>query len=314
MPIGRRNSGVVGQQRRAQNTSAPGIWTLSDQQQNRGASSWPVGMPVILKLWGGAGQGVGTHQCNSTAAYGGGGGFIKVSTGSSISQGATLYIYVGSGGGNTAVGGGGGGGRAGGGASYIYLNGIQGVGTLLAVAGGGGGTGGAGGGTTAQGWAGNTTDPTGGGQSAGGVGGTGGFGGAGPGGTGSFLQGGNGSNCSGSGGGGGYYGGGGGAGDCGACPGSGGGGGSSYFNTAYFPTADANETGTLRPYAGLGSHAAANTATSPGGISDPDYVAGIGAGVAGGIGGNGYVVVYVGATKYTYSYRSTSPYYYTLTI
>ena len=313
MPIGRRNSSVVGKQRTAENTTAPGIWTLSDQQQNAGNSKWPVGMPVIIKLWGGAGQGVGAHQCQASAGMGGAGGFLKVSTGNSISKGATLYIYVGSGGGNTAVGGGGGGGRAGGGASYVYLNGIQGAGTLLAVAGGGGGSGGAGGGTTAQGWAGNTTDPTGGTQSAGGVGGTGGFGGAGPGGSGSFLQGGTGSNCSGSGGGGGYYGGGGGAGDCGACPGSGGGGGSSYFNTAYFPIADANETGTLRSTSS-GSHAAATLTAIAGGVTDPDYVAGVGSGVAGGNGGNGYVVIYVGETKYTYPYRSTSPYYYTLTI
>lgn len=310
MPIGRRNSSVVGKQRTAENTTAPGIWTLSDQQQSAGNSKWPVGMPVVIKLWGGAGQGYGTDQCSTSSRYGGGGGFLKVSTGSSISKGATLYIYVGSGGGNTAVGGGGGGTGSGGGASYVYLNGIQGVGTLLAVAGGGGAIGGAGGGSTAQGWTGPTSGPGGGTQSAGGAGGTGGFGGAGPGSAGGFLQGGAGSGCKGFGGGGGYYGGGGGAGDCGACVGGGGGGGSSYFNTTYFPTADANETGTLRS---LGSTLDPATA---GGITDPDYVAGIGAGVlGGGAAGNGYVVIYVGGTKYTYAYRSSpSPYYYTLTI
>lgn len=314
MPIGRKNGGLIGTQRRATNTVASGIWSLSDQQENRGAGNWPVGVPVIFKLWGGAGAGLGTNQCSPSNTYGGAGGFVKVSTGTTIPKGSVLYIYVGSGGGNTSVGGGASGARAGGGASYIYLNGLQGSGTLLAVAGGGGALGGAGGGTTAQGWGGATSGAGGGTQSAGGAGGTGGFGGAGPGTAGSFLQGGSGSNCSGMGGGGGYYGGGGGSGDCGACPGAGGGGGSSYFNTAYFPTADANLTGTLRTFGSGTYFADAAVATTAGGSSDPDYVAGIGSGVAAGNGGNGLVIVYVGGVKNTFAYTSTSPYYYTFTV
>jgi hypothetical protein len=55
-------------------------------------------------------------------------------------------------------------------------------------------------------------------------------------------------------------------------------------------------------------------ATTAGGSSDPDYVAGIGSGVANGIGGNGLVVVYVGGVKNSFAYQSTSPYYYTFTV
>lgn len=314
MSKGRRNGGLIGSQRRSSNTNATGIWSLSDQQESRGAGNWPVGVPVVFKLWGGAGQGLGTNQCSASPGFGGAGGFLKVSTGTTVPKGSVLYIYVGSGGGNTNVGGGGTGARTGGGASYIYLNGVQGSGTLLAVAGGGGAVGGAGGGTTGQGWGGASSGAGGGTQSAGGVGGTGGFGGAGAGSAGSFLQGGGGSNCSGMGGGGGYYGGGGGSGDCGACPGAGGGGGSSYFNTTYFPTADANETGTLRTFANGTYFSDATVATTAGGSSDPDYVAGIGSGVANGNGGNGLVVVYVGGTKNSFVYTSTSPYYYTFTV
>ena len=304
----RINRGLIGNQRLITASDAGGINTLSDAQQNTGANTWPRGKYIEFKLWGGAGRGAGADQCRG-ARTGGAGGFLRVSTQSTLSVGQVLYIYVGSGGGNTNVGGGGAGSSGnGGGASYIYLDGVQGSGTLLAVAGAGGGVGGSGGGTTGQSWTGASTNPTGGSQSAGGSGGTGGFGGAGAGGNGGFLSGGSGSNCAGFGGGSGYYGGGGGSGDCGACAGGGGAGGSSYFNTAYFPTALANETGTLRT---LGDEL---SPTTSGGTTDVDYVAGIGSGVAGGAGGNGRVVIIIGSTKYVYSYTSVSPYYYTLTI
>lgn len=273
---------------------------------------------VRMKLWGAAGQGLDvTGQCGTAGEYGGAGGFLDVYTDSAIPIGSTLYIYVGSGGGVTPKTGDYAASTSpyaqGGGATFVYLNGVKGTGTLLAVAGAGGARGASGGGTTGQSWPAASSTTGGGTQSAGGAGGTGGFGGAGPGGAGGFLSGGIGSGCKGMGGGSGYYGGGGGSGDCGACPGVGGGGGSSYFNTTYFPTATTNAQGTDRS----GSSYNATIATYSGGYNDSDYPGGnVGNGVKVSpfYGGNGHCVIYKAGVKTSYSHTTVAPYYYTLSI
>ena len=267
---------------------------------------------VTIKLWG-AGGGTDTTD----AAPGGSGGYVEV-TSISLSAGTTLYVYVGQKGSNGANGGDysirfGGGGRAGnpltgaasgGGASYVYKDGVQGVGTLLTVSGGGGGNaytgGGNGGGSTAD--AGDGYEGAGGGgggtQVSGGAGGAGNNGG-GSGSSGSFLQGGNGGTYnppagSGGGGGGGYYGGGGGGGNGNGHSGAGGGGGSSYVNTSFL-TSIQNLKNASR---GVANYTA-----------DPDYSPTInfGGSISGpGEGGNGKVVIIIDGTKTTFNYTGSA--------
>jgi len=221
------------------------------------ASTAPSGPGIITFYMWGAGGGGRTDGGYATPTVGGGaGGYVEATT-TSLSPSDTLYVYVGSpglsnssesspltphvfGGGSTNYGLYAG---SGAGAAYIYLNGVQGVGTLLAVSGGGGGnsySGGGNGGGSTGGSGGNYDGATGGGggtQSAGGAGGSPDYGGS-NGTPGSFLQGGNGApgpSTPGGGGGGGYYGGGGGGG-AGSNSGGDGGGGSSYINPAYMTT------------------------------------------------------------------------------
>ena len=267
---------------------------------------------VTIKLWA-AGGGTDTAD----AAPGGSGGYVEV-TSISLSAGTTLYVYVGQKGSNGANGGDyttrfGGGGRAGnpltggcsgGGASYVYKDGVQGVGTLLTVSGGGGGNaysgGGNGGGSTADAGVGYVGTGGGGGgtQVSGGAGG-GGNNGGGSGSSGSFLQGGNGGTHnppagSGGGGGGGYYGGGGGGGNGGGHSGAGGGGGSSYVNISFLTS--------IQNLKNASRGVANNT-------SDPDYSPTInfGGSIAGpGEGGDGRVVVIVDGAKTTFNYTGSA--------
>ena len=287
-------------------TSAKGVWDLRDQSEYNRNGIWPSSLRAMtIKLWGASGGSTNYQSCGNTT-NGGAGGYVKVTTlsNTTFTPGNMFYIYVGqggisNGGSNPSSGGFGGGGASyaggcdGGGASYIFYNGPQGSGTLLLVAGGGAGgqQGGAGGGST--GANGSTGAPYGygGTQSGGGSGGSDGFGGGGSSaGNGDYLQGGVGMSCKGSGGGGGYYGGGGGPGDCGACAvNGGGGGGSSYINGSYFNTVY-NDQGQ------------SNNTVSTNASSDTDWngSAGNGSGVV--TGTNGYIVIYLNNTKYTFSY------------
>jgi len=222
------------------------------------AAASPTFQTLTFYMWGAGGGGRTDNGVNSPAVTNaaGAGGYVETTT-NLISPSDTLYVYVGSpglsnspdsgpltphvfGGATTTYGAYSGGG---GGAAYVYLNGAQGVGTLLAVSGAGGGVsytgGGEGGGST--GGSGGDYDGaiggSGGSQSAGGAGGGGDPGGT-SGSSGSFLQGGAGGpgpSTPGAGGGGGYYGGGGGGG-AGTNSGGGGGGGSSYVNPSYMTT------------------------------------------------------------------------------
>ena len=259
---------------------------------------WANSIGVVqFKLWGAAGG--AACNCSLQDTYGSAGGFVDItnSTGTGLSSGDTLYIYVGQGGTQDrfTVGFGGGGaaggthGGSGGGASYVSLNGTATINNLLAVSGGGGGGHNSGGGGGSTGQAGSGGIGGGGTQSAGGAAGTGGFGGGGSAGTaGSFLEGGTGMGCKGSGGGGGYYGGGGGNGDCGACSSGNSGGGSSYINTSYFDITTYNaqsDRSTIAPEA----------------TSDLDYQDNAGQS-NGTTGRNGLVVIYIAGVKYTFSY------------
>ena len=282
-------------------TSAKGVWDLRDQIEYNRASTWPTSKRILtMKLWGASGGAAYQGGCG-VSSNGMAGGYVNV-TGTVPTQftiGNTLYIYVGAGGitnssSNPSSGGFGGGGASysggadGGGASYVFLNGPQGSGTLLAVAGAGGGGSNAGVGGGSTGGSGGTSG--GGTQSGGGGAGTDGFGGGGSSASGgSYLQGGTGMSCKGCGGGGGYYGGGGGQGDCGACTNASSGGGSSYINGSYFNTVY-NDQGQ------------SNNTVSTNASSDPDWngSAGNGSGVV--TGTNGYIVIYLNNTKYTFSY------------
>ena len=133
-------------------TSAKGVWDLRDQIEYNRASTWPTSKRILtMKLWGASGGAAYQGGCG-VSSNGMAGGYVNV-TGTVPTQfttGNTLYIYVGAGGitnssSNPSSGGFGGGGASysggadGGGASYVFLNGPQGSGTLLAVAGAGGG-------------------------------------------------------------------------------------------------------------------------------------------------------------------------------
>lgn len=251
----------------------------------------PAGVTSMdVRLWGAGGGG---NAWQNPAVSGGGGGFTSGKL--AVSPGEALSITVGQGGqyGQTGIFGGGGnagstvdGGAPGGGLSAVATGTPLSTANVLLVAGGGGGGaagffgdtshGGPGGGSNgAAGGAvyGGGTLAGGGTQTAGGVGGTGSHDGSSAT-AGSLFQGGlggqlNGVPYSGGGGGGGYYGGGGGA------DWAGGGGGSGYC-------------------ASSGVSACSTTAGSgltPAGTSDPQYQAGIGAGVTGAAGGNGLVVL-----------------------
>jgi hypothetical protein len=221
-----------------------------------GASGPSVPGIITFYMWG-AGGGGRTDGGSADPSVGGGAGGYVEATSTSISSSDTLYVYVGSpgmsnspesssltphvfGGGSSNYGLYSG---SGGGAAYVYLNGSQGVGTLLSVAGAGGGisyTGAGNGGGPTGGTGGAYEGATGGGggtQVAGGAGGSPDYGGS-NGTSGSFLQGGNGApgnSTPGGGGGGGYYGGGGGGG-ANSNSGGDGGGGSSYINPTYMTT------------------------------------------------------------------------------
>ena len=259
---------------------------------------------VLVKLWGGAG---GQQAGACSGPNGPGAGYVNVSSGL-FPAGTTFYIYVGGGGiSNSSLnpssgtfGGGGAsyaGGADGGGASYVFLNGAQGTGTLLVVAGGSGG--GAGGGVGGGSTGGSGGSSGGGSQTTGGSAGTDGFGGGGGAATaGTYLQGGIGMSCKGSGGGGGYYGGGGGQGDCGSCAAATSGGGSSYINSSYFSTVYNDQGNT-------------NGTVSTNAAADGDWNSSAGTCNNGGNGNPGYIVIYVNGVKYTYSYTGS---YQTLTI
>lgn len=220
---------------------------------------------LTFYMWGAGGGGRTDNGAANGTVGGGAGGYVQATT-TSITPSDILYVYVGSpgvsnspessaltphifGGGSSQYGPYSG---SGGGAAYIYLNGVQGSGTLLAVSGAGGGlsySGGGNGGGPVGGTGGNYDGATGGAggtQSAGGSGGSPDYGGSG-GTPGSFLQGGNGApggSTPGAGGGGGYYGGGGGGGANSNSAGDGG-GGSSYINPSYM-TSITNTQGNYR--------------------------------------------------------------------
>ena len=260
---------------------------------------------ISISLWGGAGA--GSQSCDgSFGGKGGAGAFLKAQSSSGLTSGTTLYIFVGQGGaknrtGSTYGGGGpagGSGGGSGGGSTYIALGTPPTTSNVIAVAAGGvggntgdtSGSNGSSGGSAGLGGSGGSGGGT---QIAGGAAGTGGFGGGGTSATaGGFLQGGTGMGCKGSGGASGYYGGGGGNGDCGACASGAGGGGSNYIDTSTFDTVLFND---------LSSGSALPTS----GSTDTDYSSGVAVCPVGGNGGNGYAVIYVNGTKYTYSYTGT---------
>jgi hypothetical protein len=210
---------------------------------------------LFVRLWGAGG------------ANGGGGGAF-VSGDLSVTPGSMLEILVGGGGGTSGAGSFGGGGSGavggdGGGRSAIILSGTDLVDAGAGGAGGDSGDGQGGAGGLTMGQPGTGFDNGGGGSQVAG-GSSDAFMG-----TGSLYQGGNGDIFAG-GGGGGFYGGGGG-GFLGELEGSGGGGGSSLTSnlTGFFGEAGSGMT--------------------PGGMSDPFYISGVG---AGGIsGGNGEVVI-----------------------